>query len=118
MNEEVELNEDEEIELKKLYDEFKSPFSDNPTEIEDKIKETGMKRSEILKKVYLKSGLSYDKMAKQMGVKRNTLANWLIGRRQPSRIILEYACVRLDIDLNDLLCNCISQSELVNTNQR
>lgn len=42
-----------------------------------------------MKELYKKSGLTYDELARLTGIKRNTLACYLTGKRQPSDIVTE-----------------------------
>lgn len=58
-------------------------------------------RHKRLRKAYKKSGMKYDELAVLLGVKRNTLANWLSpsARRVPP----EYVVGMIEKKVNDFL---------------
>lgn len=58
------------------------------------------KNSERVKIAYEKSGLTYDALAKLIGVKRNSLACWITGRRNPSDIITSLIEEKVSVYLN------------------
>lgn len=58
------------------------------------------KNSERVKQAYEKSGLTYDALAKLTGVKRNSLACWIIGRRNPSDIVTNLIEEKVSVYLN------------------
>lgn len=61
------------------------------------------KTSEIMRALYEQSGLSYSAMARALGIKRNTLATWLRGKRNPSPLVVDMACIKLNVDKDDIL---------------
>lgn len=56
--------------------------------------------SERVKQAYEKSNLTYDELAKLTGVKRNSLACWITGRRNPSDIITSLIEEKVSVYLN------------------
>lgn len=46
--------------------------------------------SKRVRELYLASGLSYSKLSDVTGIKRNTLANWIMGRRNPPDYVVEF----------------------------
>ena len=45
--------------------------------------------SQIIRDLYLESGMSYSQLSKATGIKYNTLTSWLIGRRNPPDYAVE-----------------------------
>lgn len=58
------------------------------------------KNSERVKRAYEKSGLTYDALARLVGVKRNSLACWITGRRNPSDIVASLIEEKVSVYLN------------------
>lgn len=46
-------------------------------------------KSNPIREIYLESGMSYNEMAEITGLKYNTLANYLTGRRKPSKLVID-----------------------------
>lgn len=45
------------------------------------------KNCDRVREAYIRSGLSYPKLAKLIGVKENSLACWITGRRNPTDVV-------------------------------
>lgn len=55
-----------------------------------------MTNSEKIRQLYEESGLSYSELSKLLDVPYNTLANWLMGRRNPPDYIVEMIRTKLE----------------------
>jgi transcriptional regulator with XRE-family HTH domain len=52
-----------------------------------------------IRKLYLKSGLTYDELAEITGIKRNTIASWIIGRRTPPEYTIAFVREKVEKEL-------------------
>ncbi len=56
--------------------------------------------SNRIRQAYMNSGLSYSELAKLTGIKRNTLACWITGRRTPPEVIVRMIEEKVSVHLN------------------
>jgi DNA-binding transcriptional regulator YiaG len=54
-----------------------------------------------IREIYLKSGLTYDEIAEITGIKRNTVASWIMGRRTPPEYIVAFVKEKVEKTLEN-----------------
>lgn len=82
---------------------MKNKVIDTPSYAEIAIKKAGLKTSDVIRNIYYLTGLTYKEITSKVGIKRNTFANWLMGRRNPPYIVVDYICDKLDISLDEAI---------------
>lgn len=53
-------------------------------------------RCQVVRQLYLDSGLTYEEFSKVIDVKINTVKSWLSGRREPTEYSVKYVQMKID----------------------